>query len=124
MFLLIFYSLILYSCTLVLLYTCTLALLYYCTLVLNVQPHASCKHLNIHTNHDLVTKTLVYPQIEHCKNHRSHSEYLLRNPVRAALLSYSRQKATQNCEYFWLCSTLRSEASRNLFQICSNSTPD
>ena len=42
----------------------------------------------------------------------SHSEYLVRNPVQAALRSDKRQKANKSCEYFWLGRTLKPEASK------------
>ena len=54
----------------------------------------------------------------------SYSEYLVRNPVQAALRSDKRHKANKSSEYFWLGRTLGAEASRNLFQICSKFTPD
>ena len=38
---------------------------------------------------------------------KSNSEYLVRNPVQAALWSYSSQKAKMYCEYFRLGRTLR-----------------
>ena len=46
---------------------------------------------------------------------KSNSEYLVRNPVQAALPSNKRQKAKHFFEYFWLGMTLRPEGSRNLF---------
>ena len=46
----------------------------------------------------------------------SNSEYLVRNPVQAALRSNKRQKAKKFFfKYFWLGMTLRPEGSRNLF---------
>ena len=48
-------------------------------------------------------------------NSTSNSEYLVRNPVQAALYSNKRQKAIIFFEYFWLGMTLRPEGSRNLF---------
>ena len=45
----------------------------------------------------------------------SNSEYLIRNPVQAALQSNKRLKAKHFFEYFWLGMTLRPKGSRNLF---------
>ena len=44
----------------------------------------------------------------------SNSEYLVRNPVQAALQSNKRLKAKHFFEYFWLGMTLRPKGSRNL----------
>ena len=54
----------------------------------------------------------------------SNSEYLVRNPVQAALQSNKSLKARHFFEYFWFGMTLRPKGSRNLFQICSKSTHD
>ena len=45
----------------------------------------------------------------------SNSEYLVKNPVQAALQSHKRLKAKHFFEYFWLGMTLRPKGSRNLF---------
>ena len=46
---------------------------------------------------------------------RSNSEYLVGNPVQAALPSNKRQKAKHFFEYFWLGMSLRPKGCRNLF---------
>ena len=60
-----------------------------------------------------------YKKFCHCgeafKGPQSNSEYLVRNPVQAALPSNKRQKAKKKFKYFWLGMTLRPEGSRNLF---------
>ena len=55
---------------------------------------------------------------------RYNSEFLVRNPVQAALQSNKRLKAKHFFECFCLGMTLRPKGSRNLFQICSKSTRD
>ena len=48
-----------------------------------------------------MTKRVVY------LGHKSNSEYLVRNPVQAALQSNERLKANIFLKYFWLGMTLR-----------------
>ena len=71
-----------------------------------------------HTNDEylcqLCQKTFSSKAIS-LERHISNSEYLVRNPVQAALPSNKRQKAKHFFEYFWLGMTLRPEGSRNLF---------
>ena len=55
---------------------------------------------------------------------KSHSEYLVTNPVQSVLLSNKRQRAKDFFEYFWLGMILRPEGSRNIFQVSSKSIYD